>query len=79
MGAQEVHCPLLANLDALRKSPSVNHTVGASTHSEDTLARVELQINLSAGSGEAGQCSSYLAGPASKAGIVKESKGESGC
>ena len=63
-GAQEVHCPLLADLDALRESPSVNHT--------------ELQTNLTAGGGEAGQCSSYLAGPASKAGIVKKSKGELG-
>ena len=70
--------PLLADLDALRESPSVNHTVGASTHSEDTLAWVEHQTNLTAGSGEAGQCSSYLAGPASKAGIVEESKGELG-
>ena len=75
---QEVHCPVLVHLHALRKGPPVDDAVRPSTDSENTLAGVELKTNLAPGGSKAGKCGCDLAGPPSEAPIVEEGKGELG-
>ena len=74
--AKKVHSPVLADLHPVREGPLVNSTVRAGAVGKDTLARVELQANLAAGGGKAGQACSDLLGPASKVAVIQESKGK---